>query len=111
VLQSHLEGVFKSALTSGSLALAGDVLAQLLTSRGKVCRLLCLWHQQEVQNGSANSCHAAVACPSNEAKGNNSDAGLHPPLDLRQSDASYDAARAGRMFTFGFTFYGPYQYW
>lgn len=36
VLQSHLEGVFKSALTSGSLALAGDVLAQLLTSRGKV---------------------------------------------------------------------------
>lgn len=36
VLQSHLEGVFKSGLTSGSLALAGDVFAQLLTSRGKV---------------------------------------------------------------------------
>lgn len=33
--QSHLEGVFKSGLTSGSLALAGDVFAQLLTSRGK----------------------------------------------------------------------------
>lgn len=36
MLQSHLEGVFKSGLTSGSLALAGDVFAQLLTSRGKV---------------------------------------------------------------------------
>jgi hypothetical protein len=36
VLQSHLEGVFKSGLTSGSLALAGDVFAQLLTSHGKV---------------------------------------------------------------------------
>lgn len=59
--------VLKSGLVSGSLALAGDVLAQLLTMRS--------------ESGSSSG-----------------------------SAASYDAARAARMGTFGLLFYGPYQY-
>ncbi len=58
---SQMNPVLKSALISGSLSLAGDLVAQLLTGA---------------------------------------------------SPASYDAARAARMGSFGLVFYGPYQhYW